>query len=112
MREYICEDTDLLVRFIQRLTELTKEGKIYWTRDDSGNFYTQDSAISKFSFSVTKDKCNIDKIVLYFDGRCKAYTKEICMFWQDLLRLYMAVKSNVSSVSFLIKEMLEDLNNR
>lgn len=110
MEEYICEDTDLLVRFIQRLTEVTKEEKMYWERDESGRYNPRHSDISKFSFSVTKNKCNIEKIVLYFDGRYKTYTKPECIFWQDLLRLYMAVKSNVCSVSFIIKEMLDELN--
>lgn len=117
MVEYICNNTGLLTEFIRKLISRTEEEKVNWSQENNGIYYPRSDRyleLSKFCFEVffNEDESNIKEITLYIDERYKTYTPSQCEFWDDLCKLFYAVKKNEKSVANIIQDMMDDLQRR
>lgn len=70
--EFVCDDKNLLIRLLARLTEVTKENNMGW-REEDGIFYPthfkgqRNQVTEKFAFSVeTRRVYNMDGVIVRF----------------------------------------------
>lgn len=114
--EYICEDTDLLIRFIKRVTEVTKEGKLKWTTNNGHSFYPRtykgqrNDTIGKFSFLINYTVVSkMTSVTFYIEDKHKTYNTD-CVFWDEIKEMCDAVKRDVESTENLLASIIVALD--
>lgn len=109
--EFICED-ELLVALIQKLTEATKEHKIFWYRDSSNSYRIrcrkEKEILTELAilFGVGQE----ETITMIVKELPKTFTPSDIAVWQSLKELEWAIQECLNSIEACITSMFKALS--
>ncbi len=111
---YGDRDQSLLLAFIQRLTEVTKQGKIVWYHDSLREYRIRckkHSPLEKLSICFSYENDTADAITVYIDCLPKTFTSADTEVWKSLKELEWAISEDLRSNEAVITSMLRELDS-